>query len=99
MKIETNQVGEKLTVTLYGRLDTVTTPELEEQLADLSEVMDLKLDFANLEYISSAGLRVLLAVTKQMKKKDGKMAVMHVNDDINEVFVITGFNDILTIEP
>lgn len=99
MKIETYQVGEKLTVTLYGRLDTVTTPELEEQLADLSEVMDLKLDFANLEYISSAGLRVLLAVTKQMKKKDGKMAVMHVNDDINEVFVITGFNDILTIEP
>lgn len=99
MKIETNQVGEKLTVTLYGRLDTVTTPELEEQLADLSEVMDLKLDFANLEYISSAGLRVLLAVTRQMNKKDGKMAVMHVNDDINEVFVITGFNDILTIEP
>lgn len=98
MRIETNQVEEKLTVTLYGRLDTVTSPELEAQLADLGGVMDLKLDFANLEYISSAGLRVLLATTKQMKKKGGKMTVMHVNDDINEVFVITGFNDILTIE-
>lgn len=84
---------------LEGRLDTVTAPELEKKLWDtLGGVKALVLDFEKLEYISSAGLRVLLSAQKTMNKKGGTMTVTHVNELIGEIFEITGFSDILTIE-
>ncbi len=83
---------------LEGRLDTTTAPELEKELRDsIDGVSALTLDFTDLEYISSAGLRVLLAVQKIMNKK-GEMKVSHVNDTIMEIFEVTGFSDILSIE-
>jgi len=96
MTISKELNDKNLTIKLGGRLDTVTAPELEAAL-DLSGVENLVFDFENLEYVSSAGLRVLLGAQKTMNKQ-GKMAIMHVNDSIMEVFEITGFADILTIE-
>ena len=87
-----------LTLALEGRLDTTTAPQLEAELQDSIEgVTDLVMDFEKLEYISSAGLRVLLAAQKIMNKQ-GEMKLIHVCDDIKEVFDITGFADILTVE-
>ena len=84
--------------TLEGRLDTVTAPDLENDLKEsLDGVTALTLDFANLEYISSAGLRVLLSAQKTMTKQ-GEMKIINVNDTIMEIFEVTGFVDILTIE-
>lgn len=81
-----------------GRLDTTTAPALEAEIKALGEdVNSLVLDFEKLEYISSAGLRVLLSAQKLMNKQ-GAMKVKNVCDDIQEVFEITGFSDILTIE-
>lgn len=97
MTINKNLDGEKLTVAIEGRLDTSTAPELEKELSDLSGVTELVLDFAKLEYVSSAGLRVLLASQKAMNAQ-GKMLIKNVNETIMEVFEITGFADILTIE-
>lgn len=83
---------------LEGRLDTVTAPDLEKDLRDsLPDVSELVLDFDKLEYISSAGLRVLLSAQKTMAKQGG-MKVIHVNETIMEIFEVTGFSDILTIE-
>ncbi|MEF9972535.1 MAG: STAS domain-containing protein [Clostridia bacterium] len=88
----------QLTVTLTGRLDTSTAPQLEAELkTSLNNVSTLVMDFAALEYISSAGLRVLLSTQKVMNKQ-GTMVVRHVNETIMEVFEVTGFTDILTIE-
>ena len=90
--------GKTLNVALEGRLDTVTAPELEASLReDLEKVDNLVLDFGKLEYISSAGLRVLLSAHKSMAGKGG-MKVTNVNEIVNEVFEVTGFSDILTIE-
>ena len=87
-----------LALTVKGRLDTTTAPQLEAVInSDLGDVTSLVLDFEALEYISSAGLRVLLAAQKIMNRQ-GKMVIRNVNDDIREVFDITGFADILTIE-
>lgn len=87
-----------LDIALVGRLDTTTAPELEASIKESIDGVDaFSLDFAKLDYISSAGLRVLLAAQKIMNKQ-GKMVVKNVNDDIKEVFEITGFSDILTIE-
>lgn len=87
----------ELTITLFGRLDTTTAPQLETELkASLDKTDSLILDFKELEYISSAGLRVLLSAQKIMNKQ-GKMVIRHVNDTILEVFEVTGFIDILTI--
>ena len=87
-----------LTVTLEGRLDTTTAPQLETELmGSLEGVTSLVLDFKKLEYISSAGLRVLLAAQKVMMKQ-GEMKVIHVNEVVMEVFEVTGFTDTLTIE-
>lgn len=97
MTITKNLNGEKLEVVIAGRLDTSTAPELEKELANLDGVKELVLDFASLEYVSSAGLRVLLASQKAMNAR-GKMVIKNVNDTIMEVFEITGFADILTIE-
>ena len=87
-----------LTVALTGRLDTNTAPELENELVDDLAVIDkLVLDFKDLDYISSAGLRILLSAHKQMAAKGG-MTVKNVNATIQDIFDITGFVDILTIE-
>ena len=98
MEIIKNQESSKLTVALVGRLDTTTAPSLEAELKQsLPGVTELVLDFEKLDYISSAGLRVLLSAQKTMNKQ-GSMTVCHVNEEIREVFDITGFSDILTIE-
>ena len=97
MTIEKKQNGTALTIALEGRLDTTTAPELEKELNALGSVNELTLDFGKLEYISSAGLRVLLAAHKIMSRKGG-MKVINVNEIVNEVFEGTGFSDILTIE-
>ena len=84
-------------VSLEGRLDTVTAPELEKELqALLPGLTELKLDFAKLDYISSAGLRVLLSAQKIMNKQ-GEMTLTNVNEAVMEIFEVTGFTDILTI--
>lgn len=98
MTIETMRNNNELTVSLEGRLDTVTAPSLEEELkANLDGIQELVLDFQALEYISSAGLRVLLMAQKTMNKQ-GSMVIRNVNETIAEVFEITGFADMLTIE-
>ncbi len=98
LNINKNLNGETLTVTLEGRLDTTTAPQLEESLKEsMGGIKELILDFANLEYISSAGLRVLLSAQKSMAKQ-GSMKLIHVSDVIMEIFEVTGFVDILTIE-
>ena len=90
--------GAEMTVTLTGRLDTNTAPKLEAELKESSSGIEvLTLDFSGLEYLSSAGLRVLLASQKIMNRQ-GRMVVRNVNDMIMEVFEVTGFCDILTIE-
>ena len=97
MVIEKKAEGEKLTVKVIGRLDTTTAPKLEEELhASMDGVTDLVMDFSELEYISSAGLRVLLSAQKTMNKQ-GKMTVTGVNEVIMEILEVTGFVDILTI--
>lgn len=98
MKITKNPYGAGLNVAVEGRLDTMTAPELEKELKDvMNDIDELTLDFANLDYISSAGLRVLLSAQKTMSKKGG-MKVVNVNEMVMEVFEVTGFADILTIE-
>lgn len=90
--------GTTLTLGLEGRLDTTTAPQLDAEVQNsLGGVTELILNFENLEYISSAGLRVLLSAQKIMNKQ-GKMVIRNVNETIAEVFNITGFNDVLTIE-
>ena len=98
MNIIKNKDGSKLALALEGRLDTTTAPQLEAELkASMDGVTELNLDFEKLEYLSSAGLRVLLAAQKVMNKQ-GSMVIRHVNETIHEVFEVTGFIDILTIE-
>ena len=95
----TKQVeGTSLKLALAGRLDTSTAPELEAELKQSLEGAEVLIfDFSALEYISSAGLRILLNAQKQMNRQ-GKMIIRNVNDVISEIFEITGFADILTIE-
>ena len=98
MTIEKNLNGTELTVTITGRLDTTTTPQLEAEFKQsITGVEKLVLDFSALEYLSSAGLRVLLAAQKVMNKQ-GELIIKNANDTINEIFEVTGFIDILTIE-
>lgn len=98
MTINKTHDGSALTLALEGRLDTTTAPQLETELhASLDGVKSLTLDMSKLEYLSSAGLRVILAAQKTMNKQ-GAMVVRNVNATIMEVFEITGFVDILTIE-
>ena len=98
MKITQNMNGNALTITLEGRLDTTTAPELEKALKEsIENANTLTLDFAALDYNSSAGLRVLLSAHKTMSKKGG-MKVINVNEMVKEVFDVTGFADILDIE-
>jgi anti-sigma B factor antagonist len=98
MTIEQTRDGSRLTVALEGRLDTTTAPQLEETLrAALDGVTELCFDFAKLEYISSAGLRVLLFAQKTMNKQ-GNMVIRNASSDIMDIFEVTGFSDILTVE-
>lgn len=98
MTISKIQNGAELTVMLEGRLDTTTAPELEAELKQsIDGVECLILDMAELVYLSSAGLRVILGAQKQMNRQ-GKLLVRHVNETIMEVFEVTGFTDILSIE-
>lgn len=98
MTITKTQDRDALTLFLEGRLDTTTSPQLEAELsASLDGITKLTLDMAQLAYLSSAGLRVILSAQKRMNKQ-GQMVVRHVNDTIMEVFEVTGFVDILTIE-
>ena len=98
MEIQAKKDNGKLDIVLSGRLDTTTAPELEAELKrSIGGVTELVLDFTNLEYLSSAGLRVILAAQKVMNQQ-GAMVIRHVNDTIMEVFEVTGFTDILTIE-
>ena len=98
MTITKNKLGDTLTVALEGRLDTTTAPLLETELKQgLDGIKQLEFDFGALEYISSAGLRVLLAAQKAMSRQ-GSMVIRNVNQIVMEVFEITGFVDILTIE-
>ncbi len=98
MTINKNLNGTQLTIALEGRLDTTTAPELEQTLKEsLDNATELTMDLSKLDYISSAGLRVLLSAHKAMSKKGG-MKVTNVNEIVKEVFDVTGFADILTIE-
>ena len=98
MKIEKNLNEKNLVVALEGRLDTTTAPQLEEELkAGLEGVTDLVIDLSKLEYVSSAGLRVLMSAFKIMRNK-GKMKVTNANELVKEVFEVTGFSDFLPIE-
>lgn len=97
MTINKTQNGNELTIAVEGRLDTMTAPELEAELSkSLEGTESLILDFSKLDYISSAGLRVLLSAHKAMSAKGG-MKVTNVNEIVQEVFDVTGFADILTI--
>ena len=98
MNINKIRNGEELTLALEGRLDTTTAPQLDDVVkTGIDGVTKLSFDFAGLEYISSAGLRVLLSAQKVMNKQ-GSMVVKNVSNEVKEIFEVTGFSDILTIE-
>ena len=97
MKLNKEMNGKELTIAIEGRVDTMTSPELDQMINDSAKnVESLVLDFANVEYISSAGLRVLLKAYKAMSKKSG-MTIKNAGEDLQEIFEITGFTDILNI--
>ncbi len=98
MTIDKKLNGTSMEIAIEGRLDTMTSPQLEEELkTSLEGITDLTFDFDKLEYISSAGLRVLLSAQKTMNKQ-GSMKIVHVSEPVMDVFDVTGFVDILTIE-
>ncbi len=98
MKINNTLNGTSMTIALEGRLDTTTSPLLESEVKQsMSGITELVFDLTALEYISSAGLRVLLSAQKVMNKQ-GRMIVRGANETVMEVFEVTGFSDILTIE-
>jgi len=99
LKINKTADAGKVNISLEGRLDTVTSPELDAELKEILEgTTELTLDFAGLEYVSSAGLRVLLAAQKTMMNQ-GTLKIVNVNDVVMEIVEVTGFTDILKIEP
>lgn len=98
MKIEKNTNGNELTLSVSGRLDTTTAPQLENEIKILPEsITKLVFDFTSLDYLSSAGLRVLLQAQKTMNKQ-GEMIIKNPNETVTEIFEITGFCDVLTVE-
>ncbi len=98
MEINVTKENDKVIIELEGRLDTTTAPSLEETFKEeLVDARELVVDLAKLEYISSAGLRVLLMGQKTLNKQ-GKMVVKNANESITEIFDVTGFSDILNIE-
>ena len=98
MTIEINKNAEETVIEIAGRLDTITAPALDKTIQeDIGDTQKLVLDAQNLEYISSAGLRVLLSAQKKMQQV-GSMKLVNVREEVMEVFEMTGFADILTIE-
>lgn len=98
MNIKQKKEDKKLTLLVSGRIDTTTAPEFLEHVKEaVVGVEELVLDFADVDYISSAGLRVILFAQKTMNAQSGSMSVAHVNNDIMETFELTGFTDILNI--
>lgn len=99
MTIDFEKKGTELTVSLTGRLDTNTAPELDAALKDdLINIYSLKLNLKELDYISSAGLRVILVLHKTLTKKGGSLVILNPNDEVLDVFDMTGFSSFLTIE-
>ena len=99
MEISKNKNGEELVIAIKGRLDTNTAPELEKSaLEDLKDYKKLTLNLSDLDYISSAGLRVVLMIHKSMTGQGGKLVVSHPKDEVLEVFDMTGFSSFLVIE-
>ena len=99
MNIEKNYNNKELTLTVEGRIDTITSNELEEEItAEIGNFDSLILDFADLEYISSAGLRVLISTQKKLKADNIPMTIKNVNDSVREIFRMSGFDKILKIE-
>ena len=98
MQIDQLKEGTTLTMKVSGRLDTMTAPQLENEITGhLDGITEFIMDFSDLEYISSAGLRVLLVTTKMMKGK-GRFVIRNINETVKEIFEVTGFMDILNIE-
>ncbi len=97
MKIDLKKEEKKLTIKLDGKLDTNTSPELDSKMSELEGVEEVIIDMKDLDYISSAGLRVLLSMQKVMNKQ-GKMTIINVCDNVMDIFEVTGFSDILDIE-
>ena len=97
MKIDIKKEEKKLTIKLDGKLDTNTSPELDSKMSELEGVEEVIIDIADLNYISSAGLRVLLSMQKIMNKQ-GKMTIINVCENVMDIFEVTGFSDILNIE-
>ncbi len=97
MTIEKKVDNDSVEIVLAGKLDTKTAPLLDLEMADLTDMCFVEMDFAKLDYVSSAGLRVLLKVQRHMNASGGKFVIRNVNDAVMEVFEITGFADILTI--
>ena len=99
MEIIKTKEGNKMTIALEGRLDTTTAPSLDSVVSnELEDVTELVFDFDKLDYVSSAGLRVLLLSQKTMNARKGTMVIKNVNPDIMEVFEMTGFSSVLTVE-
>ena len=97
MEIKANKNSSTLELSIVGRIDTTTAPQLEAEMKrEIGGVTELLLDFSGVEYISSAGLRVLLSAQKVMNRQ-GKMVLSHVDEAVMEIFEVTGFSDILTI--
>ncbi len=98
MQIDQLKEGTTLTMKVSGRLDTMTAPQLENEITGhLDGITEFIMDFSDLEYISSAGLRVLLVTTKMMKGK-GRFVIRNINETVKEIFEVTGFMDILNVE-
>ena len=99
MEVKFNKQDSSLTVVISGNIDTVTAPELDAKLQEnITGVKDLVLDFAAGDYISSAGLRVILMTNQLMEDVDGNMTVKNVNEDVRDVFEMTGFDSLLNLE-
>lgn len=99
MNIEKNYDGKELTLSVEGRIDTITSQELNKEIDDESGNFDsLIIDFTDLEYISSAGLRVLIATQKKLKADDIPFVITNVNNQVNNIFKMSGFDKILKIE-
>jgi anti-sigma B factor antagonist len=99
MEVKFNKQDSSLTVTISGNIDTVTAPELDSKLQEnISDVKDLVLDFAAVDYISRAGLRVILVANQQMEDVDGNLTIKNVNEDVRDVFEMTGFDSLLNLE-
>lgn len=99
MNIEKNYNEKELTLSVEGRIDTITSQDLDKEInAEIGNFDSLIMDFADLEYISSAGLRVLIATQKKLKPDNIPFIIRNVNDLVNEIFRMSGFDKILKIE-